>query len=252
MATNILISSDEERRINDILEKGINEIKAPMERHNHNLKSSIISKGENSNSAGTNSIIDNNLNLNYNYSTDNKEIVTSLNNNIHEYNNKFLGKNFNYPNNTNKESNLSLNINNAKSSALRNLLDEMKMNNKLFSSSEDEYDYNRKFTGNYGRTNNHNIRDSSNTNNDNFKVDINKIDLMKTNTLSSERLLDKQSPVRDYNQQYQHEHDGCYEQNKTELNNSKKQTDLNFNDVKSDMKNLQGKIEGLEEKLSGM
>jgi hypothetical protein len=124
-----LVSSDEERRINEILDRGIHEFN-----NNSILRSSIIQNESNSKENYDSVEITNrrdlmrtsddnnyNLNLNYNYS--------------------------NYPPSTNisKNNNSSLTElpkTGVKSSALKQLLDEMKSKNNLYTcTSEDDSDY---------------------------------------------------------------------------------------------------------------
>lgn len=75
--TDIVIDSDEERCINDILEKGISELKGSTL-----LKSSLHNRSDN-----TNSIINNPRELNFNYDNEHEEELVSGRGKYREYNN---------------------------------------------------------------------------------------------------------------------------------------------------------------------
>lgn len=186
MNSNAYVSSDEEKCMNDILEKGINELKSTSNNvSNFNgtiLKSSIVNRDE------TSSGISKELGLNFNYNKD--DGISS---------NTTLGNNNVYT------------TNNARSSALRDLLNEIK-NDKLYSkyaSSDDEAEFR-------------------------FKGDVNADYNSRVNTNNYNTVNTVHSPKNPTS-------------NRT---NTSYTNDLNFNDINYEIKHLQDKIVGLEKRLS--
>jgi len=207
MSGNFVMSSDEEKRINDILESGINQIKGKrifsmnnMERERkkeQNLKSSNISM-ENSifNVQNTNFTIEkreglysnnnyaNKLNLNNDVFYKNFEDIYTNNqftdfsnddNSIFKINNRH---NINSTGNLTSSNKSNISTTNVKSSALRNLLDEMKQNNKYLSSSEDEGGYSQKFNKNF--TNDIKLDSDLTNEEDNQYKNLRKINVLET------------------------------------------------------------------------
>jgi hypothetical protein len=215
------ISSDEERCINDILDKGINEIRGgsrerdrERERENLNLlKSSIINSDRTS------------TNLNNNSTSVRSGRENNNLNNIHiNVNPNYLGQDT-FDVSTSKSNTTVNGKSNIRSTALRQLLDEMKINNKYISSSEDDFE---------SRLKSKNISETIQ-----YKQDT------TTHTLSPRTM---RSPKNNNNQISKQIPVPIPNTSQTETLNS--QSDLNFNDMKSEINHLQSKIGNLEKKLS--
>lgn len=280
--SNFLVSSDEERRINDILDMGINELK-PVEPIDYKLKNRInstsnttpinISSTNNNNrsfspdtsNTNSNSNIlkssminsqDLNLNYNYNYATFNTEENSNSNrNDINKPHNPDLNlntynMNYNYSNNTNSISSSQLQQSQVKvkSSALKRLLDEMKTNNKYASTSEDEVEleFNSKRNTKTQHSNKY-IPDYAPKFNANTQISIS-TDKNMENTCNPNKISVEIHKENSYSQSIMNT-PNLGEKLISNLNTIKSKSDLSFHDVKYDIKTLQEKITGLERKL---
>ena len=207
MSGNFVISSDEEKRINDILESGINQIRGNKNFSNNDrererkkeqyLQSSNISM-ENSifNIQNTNFTMDKREGFNTNNTHANKsnfkndafnkkfdDIYTK--NEFTDFSNdensifKIINRhNINSTVNLTSSNKSDISNTNVKSSALRNLLDEMKQNNKYMSSSEDEGGYSQKFNRNF--TKDIKLDSDLTTKEDNYNQNFRKINVLET------------------------------------------------------------------------
>jgi hypothetical protein len=267
--SNFLVSSDEERRINDILDMGISELK-PTENRNKN-KYNPTSQSTNTNnisySPGTSNtnttsgilkssmINSEDLKLNYNYATFNTEENLNVNANanvtVNTKTNKAQTTEELNPNNP-YNSTSSINSAYVKSSALKRLLDEMKVNNKYASTSEDEADL--------GFNSRRNITTATSFKNKyipDYAPKYNTSTQLSISTEKNKEFNPSPNPYASLPNKTSIDLDKEITQSQSLLNTPylgeestvKSRSDLSFHDVKYDIKSLQEKITGLERKL---
>jgi hypothetical protein len=267
--SNFLVSSDEERRINDILDMGINELKPTENRNKNKYNLTSISSNTNnisyspgtSNTNTTSGILKSSminsedLNLNYNYATFNTEENLNLNVTVNTNTNAKANK----PQTTeelnpNNPYNSTSSINSAyvKSSALKRLLDEMKVNNKYASTSEDEVDLgfnSRRNITTAPSFKNKYIPDYAPKYNTSSQLSISTEKNKEFNTSPNPYASLPNKTSIDLDKEITHSQSLLNTPYLGEDSTVKSRSDLSFHDVKYDIKSLQEKITGLERKL---